>query len=139
MNDLETATNPLLTGLRMERTPPPCVLIVFGASGDLTQRKLLPALWALAEEQQLGPGFSMIGISRTPKTHEEFREEFREVLGPSAQDDEAALDDFLEGLFYLPGNIDHPDMYQELDALLKQIDHDRGTGGNRVFYLSTQP
>ncbi|HZG65751.1 MAG TPA: hypothetical protein VEZ12_03355, partial [Herpetosiphonaceae bacterium] len=62
MNDLETATNPLLTGLRIERTPPPCVLIFFGASGDLTQRKLLPALWALAEEQQLGPGFSMIGI-----------------------------------------------------------------------------
>ncbi len=139
MNDSETATNPLLTGLRMERTPPPCVLIVFGASGDLTQRKLLPALWALAEEQQLGPGFSMIGISRTPKTHEEFRDEFRETLGPSAQDDEAALDDFLEGLFYLPGNIDHADMYQELDALLKQIDRDRGTGGNRIFYLSTQP
>jgi glucose-6-phosphate 1-dehydrogenase len=139
MNDLETATNPLRTGLRMERTPPPCVLIIFGASGDLTQRKLLPALWALAEEQQLGPGFSVIGVSRTPKTHEQFREEFREALGPNVPDDEAAFGDFLQGLFYLPGNIDHPDMYQELDALLKQIDRERGTGGNRVFYLSTQP
>ncbi|HZG67886.1 MAG TPA: glucose-6-phosphate dehydrogenase, partial [Herpetosiphonaceae bacterium] len=135
----ETATNPLRTGLRMERTPPPCVLIIFGASGDLTQRKLLPALWALAEEQQLGPGFSVIGVSRTPKTHEQFRDEFREALGPNAPDDEAALGDFLEGLFYLPGNIDHPDMYQELDTLLKQIDRERGTEGNRIFYLSTQP
>ena len=139
MNDSETATNPLRTGLRTERTPPPCVLIIFGASGDLTHRKLLPALWTLAEEQQLAPGFSIVGISRTPKTHEQFRGDFRETLGSIASDDEAALDEFLEGLFYLPGNIDHPDMYRQLDALLKQIDRDRGAGGNRIFYLSTQP
>lgn len=139
MNDSENGTNPLRTGLRLERTPSPCVLIIFGASGDLTHRKLLPALWALTEEQQLAPGFSMVGISRTPKTHEQFRDEFRETLGDSASDNEAALNDFLDGLFYLPGNIDHPDMYQQLDELLKQIDRDRGTGGNRIFYLSTQP
>lgn len=139
MNDLENGTNPLRTGLRLERTPSPCVLIIFGASGDLTHRKLLPALWALTEEQQLAPGFSMVGISRTPKTHEQFRDEFRETLGDSASDNEAALNDFLEGLFYLPGNIDHPDMYQQLDELLKHIDRDRGTAGNRIFYLSTQP
>src|SRR5688500_271992 len=105
MNDSEIGTNPLRTGLRLERTPPPCVLIIFGASGDLTHRKLLPALWALTEEQQLAPGFSMVGISRTPKTHEQFRDEFRETLGSRDRDDDAALDNFLEGLFYLPGNI----------------------------------
>src|SRR4028119_1140314 len=75
-----SAENPLRKGLRMARTPQPCVLIIFGASGDLTNRKLLPALWALAETQQLGPGFSVVGVARTRKSHEQFRAEFREAL-----------------------------------------------------------
>ncbi len=75
-----SAENPLRKGLRMSRTPQPCVLIIFGASGDLTNRKLLPALWALSETQQLGPGFSVVGISRTKKTNDEFRQELRDAL-----------------------------------------------------------
>ena len=133
------ALNPLRTGLRMERTPPPCVLIIFGASGDLTSRKLLPALWTLAESQQLAPGVSIVGISRTSKSHDDFRAEFRDAIKEDSSVDEPALESFLEGLFYMPGNINDPEMYQQLDQLLKQLDHDRGTGGNRIFYLSTQP
>ncbi len=95
---VETATNPLRTGLRMERTPPPCVLVIFGASGDLTRRKLLPALWALAETQQIAPGFSVVGIARTPKSHDQFRNELCEALQEDTRIEEAALDSFLQGM-----------------------------------------
>ncbi len=134
-----TADNPLRKGLRMSRTPQPCVLIIFGASGDLTNRKLLPALWALSETQQLGPGFSVVGISRTKKTHDEFRQELRDALDDESLNDNPAFDQFLQGLFYLPGNINDPAMYEELNAFLHKLDDERGTGGNRVYYLSTQP
>lgn len=134
-----TAENPLRKGLRMSRTPQPCVLIIFGASGDLTNRKLLPALWALSESQQLGPGFSVVGISRTKKTHEEFRQELRDALDDDSLNDNPAFEQFLEGLFYMPGDINDPGMYEELNKVLHQIDDERGTGGNRVYYLSTQP
>jgi glucose-6-phosphate 1-dehydrogenase len=139
ITDRDTNQNPLRAGLRMERTPSSCVLIIFGASGDLTSRKLLPALWALAESQQLAPGMAIVGISRTPKSHEQYRAEFRDALRRETNVDEPALESFLEGLFYMPGNINDPEMYEQLDRMLKQIDQERGTGGNRVFYLSTQP
>ena len=135
----EVAVNPLRTGVQLERTPQPCVLVIFGASGDLTKRKLLPALWALAEEQQLAPGFSIVGIARTPKTDDEFRQEFRTSFDEGVEPDGPVLDNFMRGLHYLPGNIDDPEMYAKLDELLQSIDHERGTARNRVFYLATQP
>ena len=70
-------TNPLRAGLRLERSPSPCVIVIFGASGDLAKRKLLPALWALNEAQQLPPGFSIVGCSRSDISHEAFREQLR--------------------------------------------------------------
>ena len=135
----EITTNPLRTGLRMERTPSPCAIVIFGASGDLTKRKLLPALWALAEAQQLPPGFSVVGIARTPKSHETFRQELRDSIAGDTSIDTPSLENFLQGLYYLPGNINDPGMYESLNTLLHEIDHDRGTSGNRVFYISTQP
>ncbi len=137
MNEAEA--NPLRTGVRLERTPQPCVVVIFGASGDLTMRKLLPALWALAEAQQLAPGFSVVGVARTPKTHDEFRQEFRASLDQGAASDASLLDGFLQGLFYLPGDINEEAMYRRLDDLLHTIDRERDTGRNRVFYLATQP
>ncbi len=136
---VETVANPLRTGLRMERTPPPCVLVIFGASGDLTGRKLLPALFALEEAQQIGPGFSVVGIARTPKSHDEFRQEFRDSIAEERGVEQPVLDSFLQGLYYLPGNINDPEMYERLKGLLGEIDRDRGTDGNCVFYLATQP
>ncbi len=91
MSVAETATNPLRTGLRMGRTPQACVLVIFGASGDLTKRKLLPALWALAEDQQLAPGFSVVGIARTPKSHAQFRQELRESVADDTTGEESGL------------------------------------------------
>ncbi len=132
-------TNPLRAGLRLERTPGPCTLVIFGASGDLTKRKLLPALWALAETQRLPPGFSIVGVARTPMSHDEFRQQLRDAIVEDKTVDDAVLDSFLQGLYYQTGSFDDAGMFVQLKALLEQIDRERGTGGNRAFYCSTAP
>ncbi len=132
--------NPLRAGLRLERTPSPCALVIFGASGDLAQRKLLPALWALNEAQQLPPGFSMVGVSRSEFSHEQFRQQLHEsIMAGNATVDPAMLDNFLQGLFYVPGSAHDPQTFERLKQFLSKLDHDRGTAGNRIFYLATTP
>src|SRR3712207_9509128 len=103
---LSTAlSNPLRAGMRLERTPQPCVMVIFGASGDLAMRKLLPALWALNEAEQLPPGFSTVGVSRSPLSHDDFRDRLRESIADEGPVDETMLDAFMQGLFYSPGDI----------------------------------
>jgi glucose-6-phosphate 1-dehydrogenase len=132
--------NPLRAGLRLERTPAPCALVIFGASGDLVQRKLLPALWALHEAQQLPPGFSMVGVARSEFSHDQFRQQLREsILTDDATVDPTMLDNFLQGLFYLSGSATDAHTFDRLQQFLAQLDHDRGTAGNRIFYLATTP
>ncbi len=131
--------NPLRMGLRLQRTPAPCTVIIFGASGDLASRKLLPALWALNEAQQLPPGFSIVGVARSDGSHQQFREQLRDAIVDGAAIDRTMLDTFLQGVFYLRGAYDEADTYQRLDTLLGEIDHERGTVGNRVFYLAMPP
>src|SRR5213594_2307332 len=74
MTETPTATNPLRAGLRMQRTPEPCTVVIFGATGDLTHRKLVPALYNLQRERLLPPGFSVVGFARRDWTDEFFRE-----------------------------------------------------------------
>src|SRR5581483_11169590 len=81
--DIETAAavvNPLREGLRLERTPEPCVMVIFGASGDLTKRKLLPALYNLRRERLIPPGFSVVGFARSPMDDHQFRESMRDGI-----------------------------------------------------------
>ncbi|WP_026370943.1 glucose-6-phosphate dehydrogenase [Kallotenue papyrolyticum] len=134
-----TDANPLRVGLRMERSPQPCAMVIFGVTGDLAHRKLVPALWALNEAQQLPPGFSIVGIGRRPMSDDDLRQQVRAVLAEESRADTAMLDAFLEGVFYVRGTFEDQTTYQRLAARLEQIDHDRGTGGNRVFYLATPP
>lgn len=131
--------NPLRQGLRLERTPVPCVMVIFGASGDLAKRKLLPALWALNETQQLPPGFSIVGVARTELSHEDFRQQLRESITHDRTIDQAMLDAFLQSLFYVTGSVDEVDTFTRLKQCLDEIDRDRGTAGNRIFYLATAP
>ncbi|HET7076232.1 MAG TPA: glucose-6-phosphate dehydrogenase, partial [Chloroflexia bacterium] len=70
-----TTTNPLRAGLRQQLTPEPCTIVIFGATGDLTQRKLLPALYNLALDGLLPGAFNIVGVARRPKTDEQFRKE----------------------------------------------------------------
>ncbi len=132
--------NPLLAGLRLERTPVPHVLVIFGASGDLTHRKLMPALYRLATQNLLPAGFSVVGFSRRPWDTQQFRalmaESVKEQVGNVAP---AVWDAFAEGIYYVSGQYNDPEAYRRLGMLLAQVDAERGTGGNRLFYLATPP
>ena len=72
--------NPLLEGLRVRRTPDPCALVIFGASGDLTKKKLLPALYALAFRRLLPPKFAVVGVARTQESDDDFRERMKQAV-----------------------------------------------------------
>jgi glucose-6-phosphate 1-dehydrogenase len=133
--------NPLRDEERLPRVPDPGVMVIFGASGDLTSRKLMPALYELAAQRRLPMEFAVVGVSRTEMSHDEFRNRLREKLEEHASD--GVSDDvwgsFSERIFYLPGDSKDAGSYEELKKFLGQIDEQRGTGGNRAFYLSTSP
>jgi glucose-6-phosphate 1-dehydrogenase len=117
-------------------------MVIFGASGDLTRRKLMPALYDLALEGLLPPGFSVIGFARSEKTNEEFRAEVRESIRENARrppTDEALLKNFEEGISYVSGDFSSPEGYVQLASELERLDRERNTGGNRVYYLATPP
>ena len=84
--------NPLHDGLRIEPAPGPSILVIFGASGDLTRRKLLPAVYRLSSGQRLPPQFSVLGVARTPMDDEGFRQQFRDSLREFAHGDDAPAD-----------------------------------------------
>lgn len=133
--------NPLRVGLRQERVPEPQILVIFGASGDLTKRKLVPAIYQMKRDRRLPPEITVVGVARREWSHDFFREEMREGVeefggGLGAQE---LWDDFAQGLFYCPGDIDKPESYQKLKKFLEELDGQRGTRGNRVFYLSVSP
>ena len=130
--------NPLRVGLRQERTPEPLIIVIFGASGDLTQRKLVPALYQLKQERRLPSELTIVGVARREWSHDYFREQMRqgiEEFGTGIESEEE-WSDFAEGLFYCSGNMDEPESYQKLKSFLEELDGKRGTMGNRVFYLA---
>jgi glucose-6-phosphate 1-dehydrogenase len=133
--------NPLRVGLQQDRIPEPQILIIFGASGDLTQRKVVPALYKMKLERKLPPEFTIVGVARREWSHDYFREHMREGVDEfgGGIGSQTLWDDFAKGLFYCPGDIDNPDSYQKLKAFLSELDEQRGTRGNRVFYLSVAP
>ncbi|MDC0835135.1 Glucose-6-phosphate 1-dehydrogenase [Geitlerinema sp. FC II] len=133
--------NPLRVGLQQDRIPEPQIIIIFGASGDLTQRKLVPAIYQMNLERRLPPELTIVGVSRREWSHDYFREHCRqgiEEFGGGLQSEDI-WNSFAKGLFYCPGNIDSSESYQKLKAFLGELDEERGTRGNRVFYLSVAP
>jgi glucose-6-phosphate 1-dehydrogenase len=127
--------NPLLAGLEDERRAPPCVLVVFGGSGDLTARKLLPAVAQLNSRRLLPTAFSVVGVARTEWSDEDFRRHALAVVGEAGPEWPALV----EGFRYVAGDYAEPDTFERLKRVLGEIDRARGTGGNRVFYLATVP
>ncbi|MBI5282477.1 MAG: glucose-6-phosphate dehydrogenase [Candidatus Solibacter usitatus] len=128
--------------LRYERAAPPCAVVIFGANGDLTKRKLLPALYRLAYERRLPAGFAVVGVSRTEMSDEGFREKMREGVARFLEDspfDAALWDDFARGLSYIGGDVGDAGLYERLRVKLAELEETRQTGGNALFYLSTQP
>ena len=126
---------------RLPKVPGPSAMVIFGASGDLTARKLVPALYDFAAQRHLPMEFAVVGVSRTKMSHDEFREKLRSALEeqrPNAVSDDV-WDSFSRGVFYLPGDSTDPETYREVKGFLKELDGEWGTGGNRIFYLSSSP
>ncbi len=133
--------NPLRAGLQKDRIPDPQILVIFGASGDLTQRKLVPAIYQMRRERRVPAELTIVGVARRSWTHEYFRDHLRagvEEFG-SGIGSESLWTDFARGLFYCAGDLDNPEDYQRLKAFLGELDQARSTRGNRVFYLSVAP
>ena len=131
------ATNPLLDGLRIEPTPEPTALVIFGASGDLTKRKLLPALYQLSRGQRLPAVFKVLGVARTDWTDEAFRDHFheslREFAGLEQPDDVSTA--LAADLCYIGGEMDDPGLYARIAAKLSQPGWPQGV----LFYLAIPP
>jgi glucose-6-phosphate 1-dehydrogenase len=125
-----------------KRFTSPCILVIFGATGDLTARKLLPALYNLRREGQLPSQFVCVGFARRPKSHEEFREEMKQGINQFSRVkpiDESIWSSFQNQIFYHQSEFDDEKGYSSLKTFLDTLDVQYGTKGNRVFYLSTQP
>ncbi len=133
--------NPFRVGLQQDRIPEPQILVIFGASGDLTQRKLVPALYQMKRERRLPPEITIVGVARRDWSHDYFREQMREGIEQygSGLGNEATWNEFAKGLYYCSADMDNPDSYQRLKGFLENLDEQRHTRGNRVFYLSVAP
>jgi glucose-6-phosphate 1-dehydrogenase len=138
----ETIENPLRAGMRLERTAEPCVVTIFGATGDLTKRKLVPALYSLMQQRLLPAEFAVLGFSRPEMSDEDFRAHMKsafEEYGDKESFDEAVWESFAASLFYMSGDFANDESFKALSSRLERIDQERGTEGNRIFYLSTAP
>jgi glucose-6-phosphate 1-dehydrogenase len=136
-----TEENPLLEGLRKRRTAEPCALTIFGASGDLTQRKLMPALYSLAFRNLLPAGFAVVGVARTPMSDDEFREKMRQAVAEHGRDEfrQEIWDELAGGIRYVATDFADKGGEQHVVDCLNSLDQEYGTGGNRVYYLAVPP
>jgi glucose-6-phosphate 1-dehydrogenase len=123
-----------------ERIPEPTAVVIFGASGDLTKRKLLPALFHLEQSNLLPEEFSVIGVARRP-LQGEFEKDMRDGILQfgGVQEGDKKLDEFMRKVSYFAMNFDDPGGYDKLKTVLEGIDQKQGTKGNRLFYLATAP
>jgi glucose-6-phosphate 1-dehydrogenase len=134
--------NVLREGLRLERVPDPSILVLFGATGDLAHRKVMPALYQLWRTNLLPHEFVLVAIGRRPYDSASFRAEIRKSLEKYARLlplDEAAWKSFSERIEYRRLDFEEADGFDRLATYLDDLDEDRGTRGNRLFYLATQP
>jgi len=120
----------------------PCAIVLFGASGDLAKRKVIPALFDLAAHDSLGERYSIVGFARTPMTDESFRNtagEAAKTISEGGPVDPAKWNEFASNLFYSAGDYGDQDAYARLAKRLTELDASKDLCGNRIFYLSTPP
>jgi len=139
------ASDPLYylpSGLSQAKKPHACVLTIFGASGDLTRRKLIPALYTLALEKRLPERFAVVGYARSELSHEEFRGRMREAVREFSRTglkDESTWERFAATLYYVRGGYEENDGYQSLKDFIDNFDRGSRILPARVFYLATPP
>jgi glucose-6-phosphate 1-dehydrogenase len=133
--------NPLLEGLGPRRTPEPCALVIFGASGDLTRRKIFPALYALAYRRLLPERFAVVGTARSEWTDDEFRDRMEHAVREFGRDDfkQEVWDRLADATQYLPMDFADESKADQLMSRLNRVDEERGTRANRVYYFAVPP
>lgn len=120
----------------LEKAPDSCALVIVGASGDLTARKLVPSLYYLFRRGALPDSFIIVGCSRTPMEHEEFRARMENAVG---EKDRSGLEEFSRRLFYYPVRYEDKDSFKAFSERLGELESAHGTDGNRVIYLAIPP
>src|ERR1700694_2941402 len=140
---METAQEDLTSAQDSAPSRPgdPCVMVIFGASGDLTKRKLIPALYHLAKEHLLSQEFAIVGFARNEMTSEQFRDLITEEIKQFAT---SAVDPelwrwFVTRIYYIGGDFGDPAAYETLKKVLAEADKSHGTRGNYFYYLATSP
>jgi glucose-6-phosphate 1-dehydrogenase len=134
--------NPLREGLRLERVPDPAVFVLFGATGDLAHRKVVPALFQLWRTHLLPHEFTIVAVGRRGYTDQAFRDELKASLDRFSRVlpvDRETWDDLASRIVYHQGDFNDPVAYSALADRLDALDQERGTRGNRLYYLATQP
>ncbi len=135
MSTVELPVNVLAEGLDTVRRAPPGVLVVFGASGDLTHRKLLPALERLSRRRLLPAAFAVVGVARTEMSDDDFRD----LMADAVADAGPGWAEIIKNSVYIAGEYAHPDTFSTLRDRLAEIEASLGTGANRTYYLATIP
>jgi glucose-6-phosphate 1-dehydrogenase len=137
----QTEVNPLREGLSTRAVPQPCSLVIFGATGDLTHRKLLPALYNLAADGELPPALTVIGFARRQKSDDDFRKEMEDAVRKFSRQvvRDEIWKNFRQSLFYHESDFSDESGFKDLAERLEKIDKDRGTRGNRLFYFAVAP
>jgi glucose-6-phosphate 1-dehydrogenase len=127
--------------MRVARAPEPTSIVIFGATGDLAHRKLVPALYNLAYENYMPPVYNIVGFARRPFSDEEIRAEYKKAVADfSRQKLKAQVwESFSQNVFYVQSNLDDVVGYKRLKSELDRLDEERGTLGNRLFYLAVPP
>ncbi len=139
---MDIISTPLEEMGHLKRSLDPCILVIFGATGDLTARKLVPAIYNLKREGQLPSNFACVGFARRDKNHDVFRGEMKEAINKFSRVkplEEEIWKHFQGQFFYHNSEFDDKVGYEKLKNFLAELDKTLGTKGNRVFYLSTQP
>jgi glucose-6-phosphate 1-dehydrogenase len=124
----------------MQAEPDPCVLVIFGASGDLTSRKIIPALYEMAAGSALPPSMCVLGVSRTEMTESTWRDKLRPWVEQHAKRfDAATWDAFARRIHYFPGSAADCGIYPQLSQRIGELSDEHGAGGNVLFYLAVAP
>ncbi len=142
MTQTPVIENPLREGLTMERAGEPCALVIFGAHGDLTKRKLMPAIYALFVQGLLPHNFCILGTSRTKLSDDQFRQMMKESVGKFGTDmpvEEEKWERFAACLYYQAGDTASAESFTRMAGRLGELSERHGTRGNSIFYLSTPP
>ena len=138
---VDTAVMPSPSTQRIGRPGDPCVMVIFGAAGDLTRRKLIPALYNLAKLQLLSREFAVVGLGRTPMSTDDFRKKVSDGMKQSARNqvDPDLWEWFVRRMHYVSGDFNDKNVYPQLKEVLQKVDKDHSTHGNYFFYLATAP